>query len=119
LGAWFELNRLNEAFLLGYSAKNLTCGLLTDVKLPSGRVGHGFQRRTTMKNELEMTLSSRRPLTASFAREQITALDDFGGGLLRPEASEFEPIRTPFNPADLGGPVQWLAKPQGEFLYQK
>jgi hypothetical protein len=73
-----------------------------------------------MKNELEMTLSSRRPLTESFAREQITALCKFGGGFMRPdEASEFEPIKTPFDPADLSGPVQWLAKPQGEFLYQK
>lgn len=73
-----------------------------------------------MKNELEMTLSSRRPLTESFAREQITALSEFGGGLMRPDkASEFEPIKAPFDPADLSGPVQWLAKPHGEFLYRK
>jgi hypothetical protein len=73
-----------------------------------------------MKNELEITLSSRRPLTESFAKEQITALSQFGGGLMRPDkVSEFEPIRTPFNPADLSGPVQWLAKPQGEFFYRK
>lgn len=71
-----------------------------------------------MKNELEMTLSSRRPLTESVAREQITALSDFDGGLMRPDkASEFEPIKTPFDPADISDPVRWLAKSQGEFLY--
>lgn len=73
-----------------------------------------------MKNELQMTLSSRRPLTESFAREQIAALSEYGGGLMRPDkASEFEPIRSPFDPADLSGPVRWLAKPFGEFLYRK
>lgn len=73
-----------------------------------------------MKSELEMTLSSRRPLTETVAMEQITALSEFGGGLMRPDkASEFEPIKTPFDPADLSGPVQWLAKPQGEFLYRQ
>lgn len=73
-----------------------------------------------MKNELEMTLSSRRLLTESVAREQITALSEFGDGLMRPDkVSEFEPIRTPFAPADLSGPVQWLAKPQGELLYRR
>jgi hypothetical protein len=73
-----------------------------------------------MKNELEMTLSSRRSLTESVAREQITALSEFAHGLMRPDkASEFEPIKTPFDPADLSGPVQWLAKPHGEFLYRK
>jgi hypothetical protein len=73
-----------------------------------------------MKNELEMTLSSRRPLTESVARQQITALSDFEGGLMRPDiASEFEPIKTPFDPADISDPVRWLTKPQGEFLYRK
>jgi hypothetical protein len=73
-----------------------------------------------MKNQLEMTLSSRRSLTESIAREQITALSDFDGGLMRPDkASEFEPIKTSFDPADINDPVQWLAKPQGEFLYRQ
>jgi hypothetical protein len=40
-----------------------------------------------MKNELEMTLSSRRILTEPVVREQITALSDFGGGLMRPDSS--------------------------------
>jgi hypothetical protein len=48
------------------------------------------------------------------------ALSDFGGGLMRPDkCSEFEPIRTPFDPADISKPIQWLAKPHGEFLYRK
>jgi hypothetical protein len=73
-----------------------------------------------MKSELEMTLSSRRSLTESVAREQIAALSEFAHGLMRPDkVSEFEPIKTPFDPADLSGPVQWLAKPHGEFLYRQ
>ncbi len=73
-----------------------------------------------MKNELEMTLSSRRPLTESVVREQITALSEFAGGLMRPDkASETEPIKAPFDPADLSGPVRWLAKPLGQFLYRQ
>ena len=35
------------------------------------------------------------------------------------KVSEFEPIKTPFDPADLTDPVRWLAKPQGELLYRK
>lgn len=70
-----------------------------------------------MKNELAMALFSRRSLTEAVGREQITALSEFGGGLMRPDkGSQFEPIKTLFNPADLSGPVQWLTKPQGEFL---
>lgn len=39
---------------------------------------------------------------------------------MRPDkASEFEPIRTAFDPTDIRGPVSWLGKPQGEFLYRK
>lgn len=73
-----------------------------------------------MRNELAMRLFSRRPLTDALARHQITALSSFGGGLMRPDkCSEFEPIRTPFDPADISEPVQWLAKPHGEFLYKK
>ena len=73
-----------------------------------------------MKNELEMTLFSRCPLTESVAREQITALSDFGGGLMRPDkCSEVEPIRTPFDPADISDPIRWLAQPHGEFFYRK
>jgi hypothetical protein len=73
-----------------------------------------------MKNELAMRLFSRRPLTESVARDQITALSEFGGGLMRPDkCSEFEPIRFPFDPADIGKPIQWLTKPHGEFLYKK
>src|SRR5580698_4360684 len=73
-----------------------------------------------MKNELAMTLFSRRLLTESVSREQINALSDFGEGLMRPDkCSEVEPIRTPFDPADITVPISWLAKPHGEFLYKK
>jgi hypothetical protein len=73
-----------------------------------------------MKNELEMTLSSRRSLTEPVAREQIAALSDFGGGLMRPDkCNHVEPIRTPFDPAHIDEPVRWLAEPQGSFFYCK
>jgi hypothetical protein len=73
-----------------------------------------------MKNELAMKLFSRRFLTESVAREQIIALSNFGGGLMRPDkCNEVEPIRTPFDPADISRPVSWLAKPHGEFFYKK
>jgi hypothetical protein len=73
-----------------------------------------------MKNELAMVLFSRRSLTESAAREQIAALRDFGGGLMCPDTcSEFEPIKTVFDRADISGPIRWLAKPHGEFLYKK
>jgi hypothetical protein len=73
-----------------------------------------------MKNELAMRLFSRRSLTESFAEKQITALSEFGGGLMRPDkCSEYEPIRTPFDPADISRPIQWLAKTGGEFFYRK
>src|SRR6266571_4107523 len=73
-----------------------------------------------MKNALAMVLRSRRTLTDSLAREQITVLSDFGDGLMRPDkCSEFEPIRTPFDPADISKPIQWLAKPHGAFFYRK
>ncbi len=73
-----------------------------------------------MKNELEMALSSRRILTESVAKEQIAALSDFGGGLMRPDkCSNYEPIRIPFDFADINEPIRWLAKPQGTFFYRK
>lgn len=73
-----------------------------------------------MKKELEMNIRSRLSLTESVAKKQISALSDFADGLLRPDkCSEFEPIRTPFDPADIGKPVQWLAKPHGAFFYRK
>lgn len=73
-----------------------------------------------MKNELEMTLSSRRILTESVARQQIVALSDFSDGLMRPDKySEFEPIRTPFDPAGMAEPIRQLAKTHGGFLYRK
>src|SRR6267154_5995323 len=73
-----------------------------------------------MKKQLEMNIRSRRPLTESVAKKQITALSEFADGLMRPDkCSEFEPIRTPFDPADITKPVQWLAKPHGEFFYRK
>jgi hypothetical protein len=73
-----------------------------------------------MKKELEMKLFSRRSLTDSVAKKQITALSDFAEGLMRPDkCGEFEPIRTPFDPADISKPVQWLAKPHGEFFCVK
>ena len=73
-----------------------------------------------MKNELEMTISSRRILTELVARDQITALSDFGGGLMRPDkCGEFEPIRIAFDPADISEPTRWLAEAQGRFFYRK
>ncbi len=73
-----------------------------------------------MKNKLEMVLLSRKYLTESVARQQITALSDSCGGLMRPDkCSEFDPIRTPFDPADISEPVKWLVQPFGEFFYQK
>ena len=73
-----------------------------------------------MKNELEMALSSRRSITESIAREQIAALSGFAHGLMRPDkVGEFEPIKTPFDPADLSRPAQWLAKPQGNLFYRQ
>src|SRR5258708_29563501 len=73
-----------------------------------------------MKNELAFRLFSRRSLTDSVARDQITALSDFAGGLMRPDkCGEVEPIRTPFDPADTREPIRWLAKPHGEFFYRK
>jgi hypothetical protein len=73
-----------------------------------------------MKNELEMVLRSRRSLTDMVAREQISALSDFCDGLMRPDkCSEVDPVRTPFDPADINKPIEWLAQPFGEFFYQK
>ena len=67
-----------------------------------------------------MTLFSRRSLTESVAREQITALSNFGDGLMRPDkCSEVEPIRMPFDPTDISEPIRWLAQPHGEFFYRK
>jgi hypothetical protein len=73
-----------------------------------------------MKNELEMALSSRRSLKEPVARKQIAALSDFDNGIMRPDKwGEFEPIRTPFDPADINQPVQSLARPHGAFVYRK
>jgi hypothetical protein len=73
-----------------------------------------------MKNELAMRLFSRRSLTESIAKEQIIALSDFGGGLMRPEKwNEFEPIRTPFDPSDISEPIRRLSKTGGGFFYRK
>src|SRR5216683_1861715 len=73
-----------------------------------------------MKNELSMRLFSRRSLTESAARKQIAALSDFGDGLMRPDkCGEVEPIRIPFDPADISMPIRWLAQPHGEFFYRK
>lgn len=39
---------------------------------------------------------------------------------MRPDkCSESEPIRTPFDPADIREPIRWLIRPHGEFLYRK
>jgi len=35
------------------------------------------------------------------------------------KCSEFEPIRTPFDPNDISKPIQWLAKSHGAFFYRK
>jgi hypothetical protein len=72
-----------------------------------------------MKNELSMALFSRLSLTEEIAAQQITALSDFSGGLMRPDrCSECEPVKTPFDSADIREPVRWLAKPHGEFFYR-
>jgi len=72
-----------------------------------------------MKDELEMVLLSRKSLTDSVARQQITALSDFGDGLMRPDkCSEVDPIRTPFDPANISQPIKWLVPPGGEFFYK-
>jgi len=72
-----------------------------------------------MKNELVMVLFSRKLLNAEVSARQITALSDFDGGLMRPDkCGEFEPIRTPFDANDISEPVEWLAKPHGEFFYK-
>ena len=73
-----------------------------------------------MKTPLAMALFSRRPLTTAIAREQITALSDFRGGLMRPDkCSEYEPIRRPFDASDISKPIEWLASTGGVFLYRK
>jgi hypothetical protein len=73
-----------------------------------------------MKNELEMTLSSRRILTEAVAREQITALSDFGDGLMRPDkCGDAEPIRTPFDQSDISEPIRWLSETHSRFFYRK
>jgi len=73
-----------------------------------------------MRNELAMRLFSRRALTESVAREQIAAMSNFAGGLMRPDkCGEFEPIKKRFDLSDVRDPIRWLAKPHGEFLYQK
>jgi hypothetical protein len=73
-----------------------------------------------MINELAMRLFSRRSLTKLQAKDQITGLSEFGGGLMRPDkCGEFEPIRTPFDSTDISEPIRWLAQPHGEFFYRK
>lgn len=73
-----------------------------------------------MKNSLEMRLFSRRLLTQTTAMEQITALSEFTGGLMRPDkCGEFEPIKIPFDPSDIREPVGWLIRPHGTFSYRK
>src|SRR5262249_45264381 len=73
-----------------------------------------------MKNPLAMRLFSRRTLTDSVATDQITALSSFADGLMRPDkCSEFEPIRTPFDPTDIAKPIHWLAQPGGTLIYRK
>jgi hypothetical protein len=73
-----------------------------------------------MKDELAMRLFSRKTITPSVARDQIIALSNFRSGLMKPDrCSEVEPIRTPFDPADIEEPIRWLSKPHGEFFYKK
>jgi hypothetical protein len=55
-----------------------------------------------MKDALEMVLLSRRSLTDVVAKAQIEALSNYCDGLMRPnKCSEVNPIRTPFDPADI------------------
>ena len=73
-----------------------------------------------MKNTIQMGMFSRRSITEPLARELITALSEFGGGLMRPDkCNEYEPVRKPFDPANIDEPVRWLAATQGDFLYRK
>lgn len=72
-----------------------------------------------MTRELVMRLFSRRPFSAESAARQIHALSSFEEGILRPETwAEFEPIRRPFDPQDLSGPVEALSSPAGTFMYR-
>ena len=67
-----------------------------------------------------MALFSRRFLTESVAREQITALSEFAGGLMRPDkCNEVESIRPLFDPSDISAPIRWLAQPHGEFFISR
>jgi hypothetical protein len=73
-----------------------------------------------MKNTLSMAIFSRRSITEPLARELITALSDFGGGLMCPnKCNEYEPVRKPFDPANIDEPIRWLAQPHGTFFYRK
>jgi hypothetical protein len=73
-----------------------------------------------MRNWLSMTLFSRRILTDAVARNQIAVLSEFENGLMCPDKwNDVEPIRTPFDPADLSDPLKKLTVPHGEFFYKK
>jgi hypothetical protein len=58
-----------------------------------------------MKNELEMKLFSRRFLTESIVRQQITALSDFSGGLMRTDKCD-EGDRKTGSPAPAATPTR-------------
>jgi hypothetical protein len=73
-----------------------------------------------MKNPISMAMFSRRALTRETAGEQLDFLSSFEGGLLCPDTcSQYEPIRTSFDPGNIVDPVSWLAKPHGSFFYKK
>lgn len=73
-----------------------------------------------MTETLNMALFSRKAITERLARRQIGLLSCFRDGLMRPDKwSEFEPIRTVFDPENVEQAVQCLSKHQGNFFYRK
>ncbi len=69
---------------------------------------------------VKLEVFSRQPLDHDGAKEQISALCQFEGGLLLPTKSDAsEPIREPFDPEDIGGPVRWLSQPGGAFFFKR
>jgi hypothetical protein len=73
-----------------------------------------------MKDPLVLRLYSDRRLTSDVARQQINALSEFENGALRPDKCDtHEPVRVPFNAADIDEPVRWLSQAGAAFMFRK
>jgi hypothetical protein len=73
-----------------------------------------------MTTTVKLEVFSRQPLDHDNAREQISALSQFEGGLLRPTRCDAsEPLRELFDPEDISGPVRWLSQPGGAFFFKR